>query len=51
MYDLDDLVDSNYYASISTYQSIKQLWEKQKIWLANSDQYIVHQDSPPELAW
>jgi len=51
MYDLDDLVDSNYYASISTYQSIKQLWEKQKIWLANNNQYTVHRDSPPELVW
>lgn len=35
---------------VSTYISIKQLWEKQKIWLTETS-YVVHPNAPDPLLW
>jgi hypothetical protein len=50
--EIDSLIDSeNFYAPIAAYQSIKQIWEKQKIWLANITVPIMHDDAPVPIIW
>lgn len=36
--------------SLSAYISVKQIWEKQKIWLSGSSS-VVHPKAPPPIMW
>lgn len=50
-HDLDACTIDGYETPIAAYQSVKQLWEKQKVWLVNQNSPIVHPNAPAELLW
>lgn len=35
---------------ISAYVSVKQMWEKQKIWLSQNN-HVIHPNAPPPILW
>lgn len=49
--DLDACTNDEYETPIAAYQSVKQLWEKQKIWLSNQNNFVIHKNAPSELLW
>jgi len=50
--EVDTLLDvANNLQPIATHMSIKQLWEKQKIWISDLAEPIMHRAAPSPILW
>ncbi|CAD5248565.1 MULTISPECIES: hypothetical protein [Halomonadaceae] len=49
--DIDAIASSNHELPVvSAYSSVKQIWEKQKIWLSGNNS-VVHPEAPDHIYW